>query len=1064
MEASHGSRSLVLSGWEVVPFALTAVVGLLAALLPGPGMDPTLYALACALTAALAITAFRVAPLPVGPAVIAVLAITYFLVVALLRHATEGSATGFTALVMLPVVWLALYGSRRMLAAGIVALAATLLVPYLIWGDPQYPSSSWRSTLVWIAVGSLTGLTIQSLVMRTRASRDRLASVLDAATGTAIIGVAPDGTITTFNRGAEHILGWTADELVDKRNAEILLDTGELARHAADMGVEPGRDVFRAAMAEGGVDTRQLTFVRKDGERIWVSATVTTERGPDGEIVGFLGVATDITERVRAQELERLSAGRLQGILDHTTATISVRDREGRYLLVNRRWEEFMELSAEDVIGRTAAEVFPADEAEGIARHHAEVLERGEPLEYVRERRGPDGVRVHDVVEFPLRDADGAVYATGAVAADVTDRQRAHAEAVEASRAKSEFLANMSHEIRTPLNGVIGMLDLLKDTGLGPEQQEYVRTAESSGEALLTVINDILDFSKMEAGRLEIDDYDFDLRQLVEDTCEMIAAAAHGKGLELVQWIDDELPSSVRGDGGRLRQVLTNLLSNAVKFTEQGQVAVRVAQERREDGEVVVRFEVTDTGIGIEPERIEVLFEPFAQADASTTRRFGGTGLGLAIARQLVAMMGGELGAASVVGEGSTFGFTTRLGVAAGAQAGRRPRPVIPEATRLLVVDDNATNREILRAYLREGLARCDEAPSGDDALGLLHAAADAGEPYEVVIVDGHMPGMDGIELARRIRAAPRLRSARLLLLTSASGHGAAARDAGVERVLSKPVRRARLLETITELLRAAPDPEPEPEQEPEARFTKPARTTRGRVLVAEDNEVNRMVILGMLAKRGIEADVVGDGAAAVEGLRHGEHDIVFMDCQMPVLDGYQATARIRELEGGSARIPIVAMTANAMAGDRERCLQAGMDDYVPKPVRAQDLDMVLDRWLGAGGEDGVGVAQLVDEVRIRSFVADFPGMAEELLALFADTTPALLEELRAAVERHDPQAVARTAHELKGSCRNMGAVAMGELCASLERGGTDRAAAVDALHDLLPRTVDGVRRVLDGA
>jgi PAS domain S-box-containing protein len=652
---------------------------------------------------------------------------------------------------------------------------------------------------------------------------------------------------------------------------------------------------------------------------------------------------------VRAEERLRVTAARLQAILRHTPASVAMRGADGRYLLVNSRWEEVTGLRGEAAIGRTAAEILPPHVAEPAVSAHRAVMERAEPVEYERTvaLRGDDD-RVLHVIEFPLLDETGTVFATGTVGADVTDRHRALAVAMEASRAKSEFVANMSHEIRTPLNGVIGMLELLRGTGLTAEQLEYARTAESSGDALLTVINDILDFSKIEAGRLDLDEYDFDPRQLVEETCEMLAGQAHGKDLELTQWVDDDLPALARGDGGRLRQVLTNLVSNAIKFTATGEVRVTVRREAAAPG-VRARFEVADTGIGIAPERLRELFEPFSQADASTTRRYGGTGLGLAISNQLVALMGGEIGAESEPGTGSTFWFAVPLGEVPEARATRRARVAIPEATRILVVDDNATNRAIVCGYLRERAARPDEAASGRDALTKLHAAARAGEPYELVVLDCHMPEMDGIELTREIRATPRLRSARLLMLTSTGGDMEAAREAGVDGYLSKPIRRARLLETAAELLTGAPAERgaADTAQSAEAPETVPVR---GRVLVAEDNPVNQLVITGMLAKRGYEADVVADGAAAVAGLRSGEHAAVFMDCQMPVLDGYEATERIRAGEAPGARVPVIAMTAHAMDGDRERCLAAGMDDYMAKPVRAEDLDAVIERWLD--GED----------------------------------------------------------------------------------------------------------------
>jgi PAS domain S-box-containing protein len=948
VRAGHDDAAVVPTGREMAPFGIAAAVGLASVVLPGPTTDWGIFAAAIVITVALAAIAAVLPRLPSNRLLVGVLPLGYFLVVALLRHASQGTVSGFMPLVMLPVVWLAFYGTWRQMIGGLLALALTFLLPYVIFGEPRYPPSSLRNTLLWITVATLTGLVIQELLSRTRASRDRLAGVLQAATGTAIVGTDTQGVITVFNVGAERMLGWSASEMIGRRTAADLHDPAELAERAAELGIEPGQQIFAPARG-GGAETRNWTYVRKDGERLRVSLTVTAEHDPSGDLIGFLGVATDITERVRTEERLRVTAARLHAILRHTPASVSMRDVDGRYLLVNRHWEQITGLRGEAVIGRTAEEVLPADVAEPSTAAHRSVLQGGETAEFERDVVfARDDARVYHVIEFPLLDETGRVFATGTVGTDVTDRHRALAAAMEASRAKSEFVANMSHEIRTPLNGVIGMLELLRGTELTAEQLEYARTAESSGDALLTVISDILDFSKIEAGRLDLDEYDFDPRQLVEDTCEMLAGQAHGKDLELTQWIDDDVPALARGDGGRLRQVLTNLISNAVKFTATGEVRVTV---RRQAGPGIgVRVEVADTGIGIAPERVQELFEPFSQADVSTTRRYGGTGLGLTICRQLVELMCGEIGARSEPGAGSTFWFTVRLGRVPEERATRRARVTIPEGTRILVVDDNATNRAIVGGYLREREARPDEAASARDALTRLHAAARAGEPYELVVLDCHMPGMDGIELAREIRATPRLRSARLLMLTSTGGDMAAAREAGVDRYLSKPIRRARLLETAAELLstggpceRAAPA------------AAQPARATervpvRGRVLVAEDNPVNQLVITGMLAKRGYEADVVADGAAAVAGLREGEHAAVFMDCQMPVLDGYEATERIRAAEEPGAHVPVIAMTAHAMAGDRERCLAAGMDDYMAKPVRPEELDAVIERWLDGDG------------------------------------------------------------------------------------------------------------------
>jgi signal transduction histidine kinase/CheY-like chemotaxis protein len=758
------------------------------------------------------------------------------------------------------------------------------------------------------------------------------------------------------------------------------------------------------------------------------------------------------------QEDLRVQTDRLMGILAHTTTTISVKDRDGRYVLVNDQWRRAMQQVGADVVGRTDAELFDPAEADAITVTDIEILRTGRAKEF--ERPSPAGRTMH-LVKFPLRRDDGQVYAIATMGTDVTDFKRAVGEAENASRSKSEFLANMSHEIRTPLNGVIGMLDLLLQTELTPEQRDHAATAAGSGEALLGVINDILDFSKIEAGKLELDRHDFDLRGTVEDTSEMLAPQAHGKGIELLAWIGEDVPPMVHGDRARVRQILTNLLSNAVKFTESGEVAVRVHVESASEDGTLVRFEVTDTGIGIPADVLPGLFDSFAQADTSTTRRYGGTGLGLAISRQLVELMGGEITARSTPGEGSTFAFTARFGTAAGprpSRNGRRPRP---DSLHALVVDDNATNRAIVEAYLSARDVRTETADSGADALAAMHAAARRGEPFEVVLLDGQMPGMDGVELARAISMAPSLRAARLIMLTSTTDRRVAAREAGVHHYLQKPVRRARLLETVADALGGLTE-EPAPERAEPGAAARPDR-----LLVVEDNVVNQRVLEAMLAKRGFGVDTAGNGREALSMLAAGEYDLVFMDCQMPEMDGYQATGAIRAAEeGGDAHLPVVAMTAHALKGDRERCLAAGMDDYLSKPLRPTDLDAVLERWLGAAPASTALAPRpaepadaLVDQERMRVFRDDYPEIVEQLVDLFVDSTPPLLADLRQAAQAEDADAVRRAAHKLKGSCQNIGAARLAGLAAAIEQG--ESAPDADELEQVFDATCDALRAAL---
>ncbi len=768
---------------------------------------------------------------------------------------------------------------------------------------------------------------------------------------------------------------------------------------------------------------------------------------------------------------------------------IILADSSGQVVEANRSAEGIFGYE-EGFRGRSLVDIIP----QGLREAHQKGFERfmatgqkkihGRVVELMGLRKNGEEFPMELVINsFTTR---GKTFVTGTIR-DITERKRAEVElklmnldlvrrqddlkrarlaAEEANRAKSAFLANMSHEIRTPMNGVMGMTGLLLDTDLTAEQREYAETIWKSAEALLSLINDILDFSKIEAGRVEIESIEFDLRTLVEDTCDLLAIRAHEKGVELICEIEPTVPMKMVGDPGRLRQIIMNLAGNAIKFTEEGEVVLR-AEFVREMGKggVMLRFEVQDTGIGIEEDRLERLFDPFTQADASTTRRFGGTGLGLSISKKLAQMMGGEIGARSRPGKGSTFWFTA-IFVRVDCSEERRWRSGEIRGTKVLTVDDNRTNLRVLGLLLEQWGCRQKGVLSGDAAIEELRGAARANDPYDIAILDMQMPGMDGETLGRQIKEDPEIRDVELVMMTSMGERGDAQRLSrlGFVAYMTKPVRQGRLRDCLAMVRGTSRVPQEERPRGLITTHTIEEVKANVRVLIAEDNPTNQKVALGVLRKLGCRADCVANGKEALRALERVPYDFVLMDCQMPEMDGYEATRQIRSASSHvlDHSIPVIAMTANALAGDRKKCMDAGMDDYISKPVRPADLGSLVRKWAGRRGGDDYGDAGagpgergnvseenaagesppggeggglvVFDRDGFLERLMDDDDLAVGILEGFLGEMSAMVEDLREGEAlSSDGEALRGHAHSMKGSAMNVGAIALGDLARRME-------------------------------
>jgi len=868
-----------------------------------------------------------------------------------------------------------------------------------------------------------------------------------------IYGIDTQGRCTFINRAGLKMLGYELEECLGR-------EMHDLIHHSREGGESYPADqcpIVRPGGSREGVRIEGEVFWRKNGESFPVEySSYPIEE--DGLVGGAVITFNDISVRIEAERIrhglecelqERMRE--LSAIIDNSSVGIVfVRDRT--VVWANRRMSEIFVAGQTDMEGRSTADFYTSPEefdAFGAAAYAA--LAKGE--RYVEERvmRRWDGqdvwMRMFGSAIVKGDPSQGSIWVFEDIRQQKEDEAeliRAKERAEAANAAKSEFLANMSHEIRTPMNGMMGMTGLLLDTRLDEKQRRYAELVRSSGESLLALINDILDFSKIEAGKLELETLDFDLRSLMDDLVASQAIRAQEKGLEFISAVLPSIPTALRGDPGRLRQILTNLLGNALKFTSKGEIVLRadLIQETPEDA--ILWFSIKDTGIGIPEDKLARLFQKFSQVDASTTRKYGGTGLGLAISKQLTEMMGGEIGILSEEGVGSEFWFTARLGKQAQQPRNDPPAPGL-QGTRVLVIDDNLTSQELLSAYLSAWGMRPTVLAEGPAALDALHAARREGDPYAVAILDREMPGMSGAVLGRVIALDAKLDRPVLLLMTPMIGRGAVeVPDKAFAGSLPKPVRQSDLHDLLASTLGHAPAKAPVAAPSSAAVFPATAR-----ILLVEDNYTNQLVAQGMLSNLGLRADAVANGLEALQALKTLPYDLVLMDCQMPEMDGFEASRRVRDPGTGvlNPAIPIVAMTANAMQGDRERCLEAGMSDYVSKPIMPDALVGALGKWLPrveASSKDGgaVPVAEacvVVAEFDAAALMKRMMGdkeMVRIVLKAFCGDVPKQISALRDALGAGDAAVSGAIGHRIRGAAANVGAETMRDVAHRLETAG----------------------------
>ncbi len=761
-----------------------------------------------------------------------------------------------------------------------------------------------------------------------------------------IILVDLQGKIIRCNRATIQQLGTTFNEVIGKSVTTVLW--GNNKQEAIDLAQFSGNMQFPCL--QGWFSVSNYPFIL------------------EGNPHGVIHIIRDVTKQQLA-EVEILRQKQyFEALVKNSPIAIVTLALNNQIVACNPAFESLFGYTFSEVLGEDLDKLIAGEELQSEAMAYTESVMEGKVIHGIGQRKKKDGsVLDVDIFGVPVI-VDGEQVGILGLYNDITELYRARMEAEEADRAKSEFLANMSHEIRTPMNGIIGMIELSLGTELNLEQRDYLSTALESADALLSLLNDILDFSKIEARRLELEIIDFDLRPTLEGVASTMAQKAYDKGLEMACFVQENIPSKLRGDPGRLRQILVNLVSNAIKFTQKGEIVLRADTLSESDTHVNIRFSVQDTGIGIPKDRQDVIFKRFTQADGSTTRKYGGTGLGLTISKQLAEMMGGQIGVESEADVGSTFWFTAQFE----KQLTWQEQPEIPMGDliglNVLCIDDNATNRIILSKMISSFGCLVETAAGGEEGIELLRKSSKMDNPFKLVFVDMQMPDMDGTQTAKAIVADEQIQPVKIIILTSIGHRGDAkiCEEIGCVGYLLKPVRKTDLLEIMRVVIGRGKIIQTEQPQNLITRHTIAERKLlKKQILLAEDNPINQKLAVTLLEKGGYKVKTVDNGLQVIEAINHGSYCLILMDIQMPEMDGYEATKRIRELQDERAHLPIIAMTAHAMRGDREKCIEAGMDDYISKPIQPEELFKLLDKWSGIRGGESIKPEEKAEDKKV---------------------------------------------------------------------------------------------------